>query len=119
MCSESTYFLERDYVSFLKHISADSESCMTSTEDFIQKNQHIQFVNNYIMASHDIVSLFPSIDTHEVCNRICNDIGGRFWWNKKGVYFTSDDKYYKQNYGALTASPNSSIRLILNIPIAH
>lgn len=69
-CFSPTYYIENAFTLFLRKILPHSDFVINSTDEFIDKIINVYMNREAIMASLDIVSLFPSIDMQEVTQNI-------------------------------------------------
>lgn len=122
-CSGPTYFIEKAFVQILKDLLQTSEYTVQSTSNFIDKLNSFQPPDNYILASLDIVSLYPSIDTQRVLTIICDkidhkqDLSSLMKTTLKSAlnliinnnFFRFDNRVYLQEEGAPMGSPISGL----------
>lgn len=62
-CPGPLYFNEKAFVVSLKNILLESDLMINSTNEFIQRVDSIQLLNDYLVTSLDIGSSYPTIET--------------------------------------------------------
>lgn len=105
-CMGPTYSIEKVLPTILKGFLSETERVLKSTEDFIQRIKSLKVEENHLVASLDIVSLYPSVDTDKAIKIIDNILTNKKIENKNTIiaalnlvansnYFQFKNKIYK------------------------